>query len=254
MKTKHFLLLMAVCCMMLFTTGCASMESGDFWSELGRKEGMAASRVLASPLSMVGFSSAEIQEYAPTSFYLSPFILCYTLPAGAVAMCEDILTGCTEMLLGMQFTDVMYPWESFDMVKTKGWRDQSREIFLEACLAALEGASTALNEQNNTQPRQTQSYNHSSVQQNSGYSGAGRIQGPSRLQQNKTGIYYLYIGGKKVTASDVRWRQQGTCITVSDNGHYARVMGGMPPGASTTTRLEAHFNGHVYTKTITVYR
>ena len=255
MKKRQYLLVLVMACLLLFVTSCTSTGNGDFFTELSQREGMAAGRLLASPLNMVGFSYAEIQEYAPTSVLLFPFVLCYTVPAGAVAMCGDILTGCAEMISGQQFDDVMYPWDSFDLARTKGWRDQSREIFLDACLAALEGAGEALNEQSNaSQQRSAPRYNNSSVSQNTGYSGAGRIEGPSRLQMNKTGIYQLYIGGKKVTDPGVRWRAQGTCITVSDNGYRARVMGGMPPGSSTTTRLEAHFNGRVYTRSITVYR
>lgn len=251
MIKRYCIVLMVSCFVVFFTSSCTSMGNGGFGSEIMRREGMAASRILASPLNMIGFSYAEIKEHAPTSVVLSPLVLCYTIPAGAVAMCKDILVGFAEMFTGQQFESVMYPWDSFDIDETKEWRDYSRGVCIALGLVALEATiDTLRNRDSGPGPGPSPGPGSSSGE----YSGSGRISGPSTLLTGKTGVYYLYIGGKKVRDDNVVWRQQGTCITVSDNGHYARVMGGLPPGKRTTTRLEAKYNGRTFSKSITVRR
>ena len=72
---------------------------------------------------------------------------------------------------------------------TLTWRDGSKKIFVDACIAGLQGASEALSEQmtakqtqqasNNTNSYNNSYNNNSSNQQKTEYSGSGRIKGPS---------------------------------------------------------------------------
>ena len=92
------------------------------------------------------------------------------------------------------------------------------------------------------------SYSSSSI------SGNGRIQGPDSLKRGKIGTYQLYIKGKKISSSDIRWRASGTSITVNDCGNYARVMAGNPPAKSFNTRIEAQYGGRRFTKNIKIFK
>ena len=95
----------------------------------------------------------------------------------------------------------------------------------------------------------------------SGYNGGGSsggsgvsISGPSELKKGKSGYYYLYVGGKKVSAS---WSSGGTSITVYNSGGAARVVAGNPPvsaGKKFKTSIRAKYNGKTYSKTIYIYK
>ena len=131
----------------MFICGCRSIDSGvTYFPNYAEKSALGAARLLASPVSMVGFTSAEIEDKYPASTILFPFMACYTIPTGAVAMCGDILVGTVEMLTCTQFTDIRYPWESFSVDDTKEWRDTGRAAGLITAGTLLLATAVVLNE------------------------------------------------------------------------------------------------------------
>ena len=84
-------------------------------------------------------------------------------------------------------------------------------------------------------------------------SGNGNIRGASSIKTGRTAVYSLYVNGRKVT-SGVRWRTNGTSITLNDYGSYARVMAGNPPSSSGAFRtgISAEYQGKRYYKTIRI--
>lgn len=156
--------------LIMFFCGCRAIDGGTtYFPTYAEKSALGAARILASPVSMVGFTSAEIEDKYPASAILFPFMACYTIPAGAVAMCEDILVGTVEMLTCTQCTDIRYPWESFSVEDTKEWRDNSRAVGLVMAGILLEATAEALKEQGsstNTTDTQNVSYTQSNNNNN----------------------------------------------------------------------------------------
>ena len=83
--------------------------------------------------------------------------------------------------------------------------------------------------------------------------GYGSISGPTNLGVGSSGVYYLYVDGKKVSAD---WHQNGTSISVYGSGDHARAMGGNPPVKSGKfkTGIRATYNGNTYSKTIYIVK
>ena len=119
MKNKKiFLLTLFTACIICFaTTGCAttgntensdSETTEEVSSEPNalERQGLAFSRILCSPLNMVGFTAAECENIGGASVILFPVICCWTIPAGAIAMTGDVITGTFEMLFWHQFKNV----------------------------------------------------------------------------------------------------------------------------------------------------
>ena len=93
MKNKKiFLLTLFTACIICFaTTGCATTgntensDSETTTEEVSsepnalERQGLAFSRILCSPLNMVGFTAAECENIGGASVILFPFICCWTL-------------------------------------------------------------------------------------------------------------------------------------------------------------------------------
>ena len=94
----------------------------------------------------------------------------------------------------------------------------------------------------------------SSSSSSSSTSTAGSISGPSSLNKNQTGYYYLYVGGKKITANAVAWKKSGSYGTVYDSGYYGRLYAGNPAKSGVTTKITATYNGKTYSKTVKLYK
>lgn len=107
---------------------------------IAEREGLALSRIVTSPYSIVGFTYADCKRAGAWAPILFPFDLLKTVPAGSLAACADILTGTVELLTFHQFKDVSYPWESFDTAKSDKWGEPV--LFVYAC--ALAGAAEGL--------------------------------------------------------------------------------------------------------------
>ena len=145
----QLILIFSVIC--FFSTGCRSMddtgsyenrteESSSLPNPLER-QGLAFSRILCSPLNMLGFTVAECKNMGGASVILFPFICCWTIPAGAIAMSGDVITGTFEMLVWQQFKSVRYPWDSFNYEAAKPYCDVSKTLLLVALAGAADGAS-----------------------------------------------------------------------------------------------------------------
>ena len=155
MKNKKiFLLTLFIACIICFaTTGCATTgNTGNSDSETTTEEvssepnalerqGLAFSRILCSPLNMVGFTAAECENIGGASVILFPFICCWTLPAGAIAMTGDVITGTFEMLFWHQFKNVRYPWDSFTYEAAKPYCDFTKALLIAGLIGATEGAA-----------------------------------------------------------------------------------------------------------------
>ena len=244
---RHFVLicLLAVLCL----TGCRAIDGGVTYSPtLVEREGLALSRIVCSPVNMCGFFCAEVKDCYPHSTYLFPFMLCYTIPAGALATVGDIVTGTMEMLSGQQCTQVCYPWESFDLESSAEWRKNSREIFVVAMAAACEAAAEEAANQtteyltNGHSSGGGSSYDSSS---GSGPTGGVVIVGPLVVYRGKKYYYDLTIGGKKVTR-DTSWScdlgatMYGNCLEVSSKRGTGYC------------KIRAEYNGKMYTKLLHV--
>lgn len=152
MKNKKiFLQLFLAVCMICFAcTGCVSTgDMGDSGSSTGQvssepgaleRQGLAFSRIICSPLNMVGFTVAECENIGGASAILFPFICCWTIPAGALAMTGDVITGTFEMLFWQQFKSVTYPWDSFNYEAAKPYCDFTKALLVAALTGAAEGA------------------------------------------------------------------------------------------------------------------
>ncbi len=117
------------CVLMLGNVGCRTAE--PYTLNVFEREGLAFSRILCSPLSIVGFTYAECQEQGPEGVFLFPFTLCMTVPAGVFAMATDIVTGTGEMVIAHQFKEIHYPWESFDFEVAVPWCIFSKTLICE---------------------------------------------------------------------------------------------------------------------------
>lgn len=155
MKNKKiFLLTLFIACIICFAiTGCATTgNTGNSDSETTTEEvssepnalerqGLAFSRILCSPLNMVGFTAAECENIGGASVILFPVICCWTIPAGAIAMTGDVITGTFEMLFWQQFKNVRYPWDSFTYEAAKPYCDFTKALLIAGLIGAAEGAA-----------------------------------------------------------------------------------------------------------------
>ncbi|MBQ7693900.1 MAG: hypothetical protein IJT50_02135 [Lentisphaeria bacterium] len=258
MKIKKFFLHTGLILCIFFTTctGCSTVnETSDDSNQAAEKvssgpnalerQGLAFSRILCSPLNMIGFTAAECKNIGGASVILFPFICCWTIPAGAIAMTGDVITGTFEMLFWHQFTSVKYPWDSFDYEVAKPYCDFTKILLLAALEGAAEGAAQGAAD------AATGGGTGSSSSYASSGSGNGRISGPSRIAAGRTASYSLYVDGKRVF-SGVNWRAAGTSISVYSGGS---VRAGNPPvraGREYRTAIEAQYNGRSFRKTITI--
>lgn len=110
---------------------------------MAEREGLALSRILTSPYSIVGFTYADCKRAGTWAPILFPFDLLKTVPAGCLAAGADILTGTTELLTFHQFKDVSYPWESFDKRKSDKWGEPVLCVYACALAGAAEGLANS---------------------------------------------------------------------------------------------------------------
>lgn len=145
--------------MILFCGGCAT-ENPNIWE----REALALSRIVCSPVNMVGFTYAECEHMGAGSIILFPFIMCLSVPSGAVAMTFDILLGCGEMLTTLQAKSARYPWQSFDRENSQKWQAIT--------LAMLGAASAAASAVEASRSSRSSSYSSSSSSHSYGSSGS----------------------------------------------------------------------------------
>lgn len=153
MKNQKILSLgvLLLCVIFLACSGCRSVETAGSTENTTEessydpnpmeRQGLAFSRMLCSPLNLLGFTVAECENIGSASIILFPFICCWTIPAGAIAMTGDIITGTTEMLFWQQFKTVRYPWDSFNYEAAKPYCDFTKILFLAALAGAAEGTA-----------------------------------------------------------------------------------------------------------------
>lgn len=155
MKNKKLLfpIFFIACVISFVATGCATtgntedpgseITTGEVSTEPNalERQGLAFSRIICSPLNMVGFTAAECKNIGGASVILFPFICCWTIPAGAIAMTGDVAAGTFEMLFWQQFKKVRYPWDSFDYEAAKPYCDFTKKLLIVGLTAAAEGAA-----------------------------------------------------------------------------------------------------------------
>jgi len=77
------------------------------------------------------------------------------------------------------------------------------------------------------------------------------VSGPSSLRYGSSGSYYLYVGGKKITASSVAWSRSGLA-TMQDKGSYGLLKATNKPVSTNKVTVYAQYNGKRYSKTVTI--
>lgn len=111
------------------------------------KEGLALTRIITSPVNIVGFTCAKCEGTGAGAVIVAPFALALECFPGTMAMCTDILTGTTELLTCQQFDRVAYPWESFDKRRAEKW-DEIFSKTLDGVAEASEKAAVVANSVN----------------------------------------------------------------------------------------------------------
>jgi len=152
MKILKITLFFCIICFLF--TGCATADSTEAQdnTEITTEEvasepnalarqGLAFSRIICSPLNMVGFTVAECENIGGASVILFPIICCWTIPAGAIAMTGDVITGLFEMLFWQQFKNVTYPWDSFDYEIARPYCNFTKTLLIVGLAGAAEGAT-----------------------------------------------------------------------------------------------------------------
>ena len=221
------------------------------------REGLALSRIVLSPMNIIGHSYAQIEHYGGVGVVLSPIIIATAVPGGTLAACCDILTGVGEMLTFQQCRGVSYPWESFDYKTSDRWMDIALIVM---------GAAGEIAEATGEVAKEIDSTKHHKGSANvqggggsdggnagSSKSGYGVISGPTTLRSGSSATYKLHVGGKVVNAA---WSQGGTSISVHGAGDHGRVMAGNPPikSGKFKTSVRATYNGKSYSKTIYIQK
>lgn len=85
---------------------------------------------------------------------------------------------------------------------------------------------------------------------NGGSSGSAYISGSSTLRYNSSAKYYLYVGGKKVSAT---WTRSGQA-TMQSKGSYGLLKATNKPNSTFKVTVHAKYNGRTYGKTVTITR
>lgn len=85
-------------------------------------------------------------------------------------------------------------------------------------------------------------------------SSSGYISGPSSLRRTQTGHYYLYVNGKRISATSVSWKKSGTSCTMYDAGSYGRLYAGNPAKSGYKVTVKATYKGKTYSKKVTLYK
>ena len=220
------------------------------------KEGMALSRILLSPVNIIGHAYAQVEHYGSVGVVLSPILIPVAVPGGTMATCSDILTGLGEMLMFEQFQSVKYPWQSFNYEDSEHWMEIALKV-MEVTSEVADKTQEVANQVNSAKhggsaggAASTPAASPASAKPESGY---GSISGPGTLGRGATGTYKLRVGGKVVNAD---WSQGGTSISVYGSGDHARAMAGNPPIKSGRfrTAIRATYNGKTYYKTIYIQK
>lgn len=87
-----------------------------------------------------------------------------------------------------------------------------------------------------------------------GGGGSAYISGSTSLRYLGSANYYLYVGGKKVTANSVAWTCSGRA-TMSDKGYYGLLKATIRPATSTEkVKAIAKYSGRSYSKQVTISR
>ena len=146
MKMKNYLIAITVS---MALSGCVTdgdvseVRKSYYEPGIAEREGLALSRIVTSPYSIVGFTYADCKRAGAWAPLLFHFDLLKTVPAGCLAASADILTGTTELLTFHQFKDVSYPWESFDKEKSDKWGKPVLVVYACALAGAAEGLANS---------------------------------------------------------------------------------------------------------------
>lgn len=81
-------------------------------------------------------------------------------------------------------------------------------------------------------------------------SGSAYISGATSLRSGSSAKYYLYVGGKKVSAS---WSKSGQA-TMQSKGTYGLLKATNRPNSTFKVTVRATYKGKSYTKTVTITR
>ena len=255
------------------------VRSPDYTPSIFAKEGLAFSRVLTSPAMIPLAGAAEFMTHDHQDYVNRTFGgLFGMLLLSPVLMVQEIGVGLAEALACHQFKSQYYPWEHYSMEMEgeqlewkRNYKEEYRkkhpnpnsEFFAEVAEGAAEGAIAGAAEGANRAIVESQAKKHKGKKHSqnndlasdssSSGNGYGSISGPSNLGTGSTGVYRLYVGGKKVEAE---WHQNGTSITVYGSGDHARAMGGNPPinSGKYKTGIRATYNGKTYYKTIYIVK
>lgn len=230
-------------------------------------EGLAVSRIVASPamIPMVGVGEFVVNDQNDYFNRVLKGVLGAVVEA-PVLMVQEIGAGVVELVSFQQFKSLYYPWEAYSQKKGRDKTDvaiRAKEEYkrehpnpnAEFWGDFVEGMAEAA-------PEIVESTINAGMEKNGGGSldggggaggGYGSISGPTNLGVGKSGVYYLHVGGKKVSAE---WAQNGTSISVYGRGGHARVVAGNPPlrGGKFKTGIRATYNGKTYTKAIYILK
>jgi len=148
-----------------FLGGCTSYEVGRRNPNALEKEGMGLVRTITSPINVFGPTYAtydhlynESEIHVVKKVLVTPFVPLLTIPSGTFAMTTDVMTGPIEMLTFSHFSNVAYPWETYEYHVARIWNEVT-PVLLVSLATAGAGAAAAADAMNGHGSSSTTSYN-----------------------------------------------------------------------------------------------
>ena len=130
--------------------GCTSNEVGQRNPNALEKEGMGFVRTVTSPINVFGPTYAtydhlynESEIHVVKKVLVTPFVPFLTIPSGTFAMTTDIVTGPIEMLTFSHFSNVAYPWETYEYRVAHIWNEITPVLLVSLATAGAGAAAAA---------------------------------------------------------------------------------------------------------------
>lgn len=177
---------------LFFVNGCTSYEVEQRQPNFLEKGGMGFVRTITSPINVLGPTYAtynhlynESEVHVVKKVLVTPFVPLLTIPSGTFAMTTDVFTGPVEMLTFSHFSNVAYPWETYEYRVAHIWNEITPVLLVSLATAgagaaaaadAMNGngnsSATSYNSNYNTVQTHQDSSSYNSVQPSGGSSGA----------------------------------------------------------------------------------
>lgn len=180
---------------LFFVNGCTSYEVEQRQPNFLEKGGMGFVRTITSPINVLGPTYAtynhlynESEVHVVKKVLVTPFVPLLTIPSGTFAMTTDVFTGPVEMLTFSHFSNVAYPWETYEYRVAHIWNEITPVLLVSLATAgagaaaaadAMNGngnsSATSYNSNYNAVPPYKESSNFNNVQPSGGSSGVDAV-------------------------------------------------------------------------------